>query len=140
MTPVTICIKTIHDYGGETEQAVVRYDGKRYEKDGKTVLRYEEVLYEGAAPVMTTLTVDDREVKLHRKGSIGGDMLFRAGETCEFFYRTGYGNLPMEIRTQMLMTERMPGADLVRIGYELYAEGKKTGKINIEITVNGCEP
>ncbi len=135
MKEVGIRIATVHDYGGEVERTQNVYDGRLYEKDGKTILRYEESLYEGAPPVMTTLTVGEREVRLHRKGAVGGDMLFRAGEACEFFYRTGFGNLPMEIRTRTLEIGRMGEGLTLRIRYRLYTEGEEASDIDMQVVV-----
>ncbi len=136
MTPVRIRIVTEFDYGSEKEETRNEYGGKRFEKDGKTILRYEERLYEGAEPVMTTLTVAADEVRLHRKGTVGGDMLFREDVPCEFFYRSGFGNIPMEIRTRRLVTGRDGESLSVEIYYRLYTEGQKNGDIHMKIAIS----
>ncbi len=128
MTPVAIHIRTVYQSGGATEASDQKYAGKRFEKDGNTVLRYEEILCEGEPPVMTTLFVSERDVRLHRKGSVGGDMVFCAGEVCEFFYRTGFGNLAMQIKTESVDIQKNDSDIQIRLVYTLYTDGAEVSR------------
>ena len=135
MTPVHIVIRTTYRSEGAKESAVCEYEGRRFEKDKAAVLRYEEVFCEGADPVMTTMYVADNEVRIHRKGSIGGDMVFCEATPCEFFYRTGFGNLPMEIHTHRLLVEKKTEGITVRIVYTLFSGDDAVSETEMEITV-----
>ena len=135
MTPVTIRIRTVYRAGESEETSESSYVGKLFRKDGTCTLRYEESFFEDAPPVVTTLTITDVEARLHRKGDIGGDMIFREGETCEFFYRTGFGNLPMQIHTKRFSFRE----DVVRITlsllYTLHSGGEAVSENEMEIEV-----
>lgn len=116
----------------ETEN---KYDGKRFEKDGAVILRYEEKITDerDAKTVVTTLTVRDSEVRLHRKGNAGADMIFRGGERCEFVYRTPFGNLPMAIFTKVCAITKDDRRVSVHLLYTLYSADEIAGDMELLI-------
>ena len=83
--------------------------------------------------VPTLLTVENGGVWLHRKGDVGGDMLFAAGKRTAVAYRTPMGMLDLEIDTKRVDVFISEDILEIELKYNLIANEELLSEIEMNI-------
>ena len=115
------------------EQEKTVLDGVRHDRGEKIYLQFKEIISEDMEPAPTLLTVVGDEVVLHRKGDVGGDMRFVAGESHSLMYRTPMGALPMEIQTSKVDVFVSQNILEIKLRYNLLSAGELLSEIDMGI-------
>ena len=118
---------------GAAEQEKTVLDGVRHDRGEKIYLQFKEIISEDMEPAPTLLTVVGDEVVLHRKGDVGGDMRFVAGESHSLMYRTPMGALPMEIQTSKVDVFVSQNILEIKLKYNLLSAGELLSEIDMGI-------
>lgn len=119
--PVSIGIDTYRKDAESIERDSKSFFGSRSEVNGKIYLRYKEVLAEGEEPIASMLVIDGNDLRLHRKGTYGGDMLFLLGKKSNVNYVTPMGVVPMVVDTSGLDLFISEQKIEINLEYKLYA-------------------
>lgn len=133
MRQVKIVCKTVRWVENVRESEEILLDGVRHDRGEKIYLQFKETLFEDMPPVPTLLTVDGNEVRLHRKGEIGGDMRFAAGTNCEIAYRTPMGMVPLAVETERVDVFVSEDVLEVELKYNLLQGAELLGKMEMDI-------
>lgn len=133
MKPVWITIATEHSMGRLREKEKKSLPGVRHEQNGKWYLQYKEALAEGEPEIPTLLIISDDRLRLHRKGSYGGDMEFECRKCLKTDYRTPMGILAMETLTKRLDVFVSEDVIEVELQYDLFSDGEKVSDVAMTI-------
>lgn len=96
--------------------------GERYETNGKTFVRYEEVVNDGmdmAEVTKNIIKLGDNHVELIKKGANSTHMVFEKGKNHMASYSTPLGNLMIGIYTKEIKTHKEEDWLRIQIEYSL---------------------
>lgn len=135
--PVTIEIETFHQQANETEEYAEKVNGKCIQMENVFYLRYTEKQTEDA--LVTFKVVPNKEVQLTRK--MEGHKLhltFDLQKKVVTQYHTPYGNIPIEIETNLLeiQFDQEKQAGKLAINYQLYNGHDLLGDYKIRLQFN----
>ena len=133
MKPVEIVRETLRQADGASERERTVLEGVRHRRGEKIYLQFKEVLAEEMDAVPTLLTVENGGVWLHRKGDVGGDMLFAAGKRTAVAYRTPMGMLDLEIDTKRVDVFISEDILEIELKYNLIANEELLSEIEMNI-------
>ena len=103
MKEVVISIRSIYDYGSDSEDGLeFTTDGLYSCEDEVGCISYYESEVTGLAGTKTKLCIKPDEVVVDRRGSITSTMVFKKGSKCSFLYNTPYGAATMGVDTRKI--------------------------------------
>ena len=133
---VTIKIKGKQHYPEEeTVETVTEVDGEYYLRNGAHYVMFEETEAGFTQSTRSMLKVRGSQVELTKKGLIQSNMIFEEGKQCATEYRTPFGMVPMEVKTNHIYLNEEENALTVQISYELHANEALMAECNIQIQV-----
>lgn len=133
MQPVLITIETEHRMGRLKEKERKSFPGVRHEQQGKWYLQFKEALEEGGSEVPTLLVISDNQLRLHRKGAYGGDLVFQCNQCRKSEYGTPMGVLELETVTSRLDMFVSEDKLEIELRYDLFSEGEQISKVAMTI-------
>lgn len=135
--PINLIIenKQMLSHGGE-DQLEYHGEGKLYKKNDSIYLRYKEDI-QGVEAARITIKIKEAEerVLIKRSGNGIGSFKqnFKAGESCEDFYRHVHGAVELKTYTDKLNCYLEDGAGEINIVYKLFIGGQKVGLNDLRI-------
>ena len=122
-------------HGGK-DQLEYHGKGKLYKKNNSIYLRYKEDI-QGMEAARITIKIKESEgtVLIRRSGNGIGSFKqnFKAGESCEDFYRHVHGTVELKTFTDKLDCYLEDGAGEINIVYQLFIGGQKVGVNDLRI-------
>ena len=117
----TISLTTFGDYG---------------HRDGKDYITYAETETTGYAGDITTVTLDgNRCATLERRGKTNSNLVMEKGQKHICHYETGYGNLTVGIRADVIENLLSPDGGSVNLRYKLDLNSHTVSTNELNITV-----
>ncbi|WLR61699.1 DUF1934 domain-containing protein [Guptibacillus hwajinpoensis] len=136
--PIEITIDSRIQSGKEKESTNYSVQGNLVEKGEALYLRYEESLEIGK--VSTTVKIDKEQVTVIRRGALSMRQQFAPGQVSESLYKTPFGSMPMQIRTerieQLVDKEKLKGRLTLR--YLLNLEEDETQRHELSLSWKGA--
>ena len=136
---VLIKIKTTQiDHKGEKEDIELFTQGKFYKKNNALYYMYEETELSGMKGTTTTLKIVEQTVSLKRYGKNNSELIFEKGRRFKSIYKTGNGDINMEILTKdvdIKINEANNNVD-IHINYDINIAGLFDGKNIVNIKIN----
>ena len=131
--PVRLTILTREEDGGEPMRLLLQ--GEMCRSGGEFLLRYQERMDE-ETPEETSVRLRVREgrVTMLRQGGFGVTMIFEAGRTHRSAYRTPYGEMPLEIATERVLTSLAEEGGGFTLVYAISAPGGLDSRRCMELT------
>lgn len=105
------------------EPIEVIYLGKLEEREGKTLISYEESILTGMEGVFTELSINDDHLEINRTGNIESKMVFKERYKDVFVYKMLVGSMSMAIETDQLLVGKKEDAIDIYIRYRLEIAG-----------------
>lgn len=103
MKEVVISIRSIHDYGSDSEDGLeFTTDGLYSYENQEGCICYYESEVTGLMGTKTKLCVKPDEVVVDRRGSVTSTMVFKKGVKNSFLYNTPYGAATMGVDTRKI--------------------------------------
>lgn len=115
------------------ETIASEYRGRLFEKDGKYVVFYDEVIASDEPPVKSTLRFDPSELSITREG-MGGPMHFIVGQKTSCIYTTFAGDMTLDIETTRLVISEGETAKVI-CDYSLSINGGEAEEKHISIEI-----
>lgn len=132
--PIQIKMRTTISQENQTEEFPFDIEGKFFQKNGQTYIRYQEVVdQEKQTEIQVTLKVTDTgEIHLLRAGETRTKLTFEKESTHLTHYQTPYGNVPLSIYTQQLFCEiKEEVTGQIEVHYQLQANGEVLGNYQL---------
>ena len=123
------------DPRGHKEKVNQKMQGKYYCRNGKHYVRYSDQSVDKEHPVQTTLKASADEVMILRRGPINTDQRFLLQQETSAAYQTPYGVMDLLMRTNHMQVEFSEVEGLVRLQYEMAANGQQVGLYDLRIQV-----
>ncbi|MFW5873750.1 MAG: DUF1934 domain-containing protein [Bacillota bacterium] len=141
--PINLTIKNDQKLSqGGKDQLEYHGEGKLYKKNDAIYLRYKEDI-QGieAAKITIKIKESDETVLIRRSGNKIGSFKqnFKAGESCEDFYRHVHGTVELKTHTDKLDCYLENGAGEINIVYQLFIGGQKVGVNDLRICFQEIE-
>jgi len=109
--------------------------GKYYQKEGRHILVYEEMLEGCDEPIRNFVTITPDHVKIRKSGIVCSEMEFRTGETRTAFYSTPFGELEMSAETSSVTLKEREEELLADIRYTMTINGIQKNNCFVKILV-----
>lgn len=139
-TPVCIEIETVIDMGDsrDRDRSTMTARGMMYRKEETMFFSYQEKLEIGNVTSLIKLVND--EVTITRRGAVSMRQVFIPGKRTDGMYRSPYGAIPMSTKTDEIHFDWNPDKanGILRLCYELYMQGKKTGHYFVTMKMEGA--
>lgn len=117
MDKILLSIKSTQQVENQDDGLVEFFtEGVKYEKDGHTVLEYEESALNGMKGTRTSITLENNRVVMERLGMLDTQFVFEKGRKFEGSYDTPFGNIKMDLYP-------------THVSYDL---GETTGNVELE--------
>ncbi|MBO6215638.1 MAG: DUF1934 domain-containing protein [Lachnospiraceae bacterium] len=127
-TPVII------DLWRNGEHEIKGISGNRFERDGRSYLKYEREDPEDGSAVKSLITIAHSEIRIHQTGGIDADMHFRPESRADLLYTTSYGRMFFLIETKSIASEITGGFIRIYIDYSILTEdGELVGTNEVRI-------
>lgn len=97
--------------------------GNYTEKNGKQYITYKTE--NDGDKVSSMIKIDGNEILIKRTGSVNSSMVYKVGAKKEFLYHLPYGNIPMEIETQRIVSKLDENGGTIELVYILNVQGEK---------------
>ncbi|WP_347548365.1 DUF1934 domain-containing protein [Pseudalkalibacillus hwajinpoensis] len=112
--------------------------GNLIEKGEVLYLRYEEDLEFGQ--VSTTVKIDQEQVTVIRRGALSIRQQFSPGQLSETIYKTPFGAMPLQIRTERIeqLVDREKNKGRLTLRYMLYLEEDESQRHELSLTWKGA--
>lgn len=105
---------------GEKNNIELVTEGKFYKKNDAYYLVYDESEISGMEDSTTTLKIKDNQIMMKRFGKSNSKMKFEKGAKHTTNYNTAYGNLDMEVYTQIIVVDiNENGEGKIKLKYKL---------------------
>ena len=120
------------------EPIEVVYLGRLEEREGKTLVFYEESVLTGMEGVFTELSINDDHLEIVRTGNIESKMVFKEHHKDVFVYKMNVGSMSMALETDQLSVGKEEDAIDIYIRYRLEIAGDPgdRNEMSIKITRN----
>ncbi|MDP4551512.1 DUF1934 domain-containing protein [Alkalihalobacillus macyae] len=124
--------------GKQKDSSKQTVDGSIVEKGEALYIRYEEDLEIGK--VSTTVKIDQEQVTVIRRGALSMRQQFAPGQVSESIYKTPFGSMPMQIRTERIeqLVDREKNKGRLTLRYLLYLEEDETQRHELTLTWKGA--
>ena len=118
-----------------TENIQVISPGEYYEKNGKQLIVYEEIVEDCPEPIRNMLKISPDQVSIRKRGIINSEMVFDRKTNTISDYSTPYGSMVMGIRTRNIKVQEEEHQIQIRIDYELEINYEHASDCSIEILI-----
>lgn len=120
------------------EPIEVVYLGRMEEREGKTLVSYEESILTGMEGVFTELSINDDHLEIVRTGNIESKMVFKEHHKDVFVYKMSVGAMSMALETDQLLVGKEADTIDIYIRYRLEIAGDPgdRNEMSIKITKN----
>ncbi|MDO4620231.1 MAG: DUF1934 domain-containing protein [Lachnospiraceae bacterium] len=105
--------------------------------NGRRHVMYQEAQEGTRGITKTHMILGEDCLEVHRRGQTESTMIFRKGCKHVLSYRTPYGSIPMEVRTDRFAYSEKDGQIRVYVEYRLSSDGVAVSKNTNEIIVRG---
>ncbi|MBN8208660.1 DUF1934 domain-containing protein [Bacillus sp. NTK071] len=124
--------------GNQKDSSKQTVNGSIVEKGEALYIRYEEDLEIGK--VSTTVKIDKEQVTVIRRGALSMRQQFAPGHVSESLYKTPFGSMPMQIRTERIeqLVDREKNKGRLTLRYLLYLEEDETQRHELTLTWKGA--
>lgn len=120
MDRITLSIKSMQQTENQEEGLIEFFtEGVKYEKDGHTVLEYEESAANGMKGMKTSITLEENRVVMERMGMLDTHFVFEKGRKFEGRYDTPFGNIKMDLFPTRVSYDLHESGGNVELEYEL---------------------
>ncbi|MGO4889112.1 DUF1934 domain-containing protein [Anaerobacillus sp. MEB173] len=137
--PISVTIDmetTINHVQGERETITMKANGKLYQKETSTIIRYEETIEE-AGKVSNIIKINEEGITIVRQGSISSRQLYSPGITTDSVYQSPYGSMLISTETKKVQVdwtkERNQGT--IEIAYILTLQDEQVGDYFITMKI-----
>ncbi len=120
---------------GETAETVTEVAGEYFLRNGIRYVIFEETEVGFTQSTKSMLKVRDNQVELTKKGLIQSNMVFEEGKQYATEYRTPFGMVPMEVKTEHIRIREEEDSFQVQISYELHSNEALLAECDIQIEV-----
>lgn len=136
--PINLTIESRIQSGKEKESSNHTVQGKLIKKGDALYLRYEEDLEIGQ--VSTTVKIDNQQVTVIRRGALSMRQSFAPGQLSESLYKTPFGSMPMQIRTERIeqLVDQEQNKGRLTLRYTLYLEEDETQRHELSLSWKGA--
>ncbi len=108
-------------------------------EDGRYIVEYSNNVSDEGDVVFYRLVVDAEGFMIYQDGAIKTCMIYKAdGLTYDFTYRTSFGSIDMQLRTNQLRIDIAEGAIHVEAEYALCQAGGDVASNLVMIDVKNC--
>lgn len=122
----------------EEDQMEFVTEGRLYFRNGAAYVVYEESGISGMPMGKTVLKLKDKTVKMRRTGNeAAAELYFEEGKRFNSTYRTPYGDMGVEVLTNMVAggLDAETGSGKISINYDVSLEGLAEGKNQLTIDI-----
>lgn len=117
------------------EPLEVVYLGKREEREGRTLITYEESVLTGMEGVFTELSINHDRLEITRTGNIESKMVFKEHHKDVFVYKMDVGAMSMALETDRLSVGKEKGGIDIYILYRLEIGGNEPDRNEMFIKI-----
>ena len=135
---VIITIEGIQSGTGE-EPILVTAPGIYHYINGRHFIQYEEKTEDAGKVSKNTIKISASNILLDRKTPNLSRMEFDLAAKTRTYYRTQYGDMVFDIKTESIKLEEGPDKIAVGLLYTLFTNEEKLSDNNIIITINAVQ-
>ena len=129
---VTICGRQ-HDIGDEPVELTL--PGTYYLKNGKHYVLYEEPSDDGGEPIRNRVKIHDGHFEMVKRGAVSSELSFIQNERTSSIYRTGAGDVMMEVETRDIIINEMEHRIHTKVVYALYINEQFISECEVDFKV-----
>ena len=129
---VTICGRQ-HDIDDEPVELTL--PGTYYLKNGKHYVLYEEPSDDGGEPIRNRVKFHDGHFDIVKRGAVSSALSFIQNERTSSVYRTGAGDVMMEMETRDIIINEMEHRIHTKVVYALYINEQFISECEVDFKV-----
>ena len=125
------------DSMGEVSTVEMVAEGRHYFRNGKHYVLYNDDMSCGTgASTETILKIAPDSLLLMRKGGICHEQYFASDKLSTSVYKTPYGNMKLEVKTEKINIEYGNVTGNIDVNYEMLINGQQQSRNELNIEVN----
>lgn len=126
-----------YDIGDEPVELTL--PGTYYLKNGKHYVLYEEPSDDGREPIRNRVKFHDGNFEMVKRGAVSSALSFIQNERTGSVYRTGAGDVMMEVETHDIIINEMEHRIHTKVAYALYINGQFISECEVDFRVMAQE-